>query len=298
MSLYGFIDTWKAMYGPKRLCRVLEVPESSYFGWNDGGRQSAARRAEAEAVLVDKIRMFHVASDRTYGSPRIHADLVDAGVCVSERRVAALMARHGIVGLSGREHSTVTTRRDRIEAPFPDLVERGFQPATPNTVWYGDITYIWVGSRFWYLATVIDASSKMVIGWKLADHMRAELVVDALLAAIGRRGGLVPVGLIFHSDRGSQYTSHEFERVCHQYGIRQSMGRRGVCFDNAGAESFFATIKRELVDRYSWKSVDQLELGVFAWIEAWYNRRRRHSTLGYRTPEQVETEYRHNNQAS
>jgi putative transposase len=145
---------------------------------------------------------------------------------------------------------------------------------------------------------VIDASSKMVIGWKLADHMRAELAVDALHAAIDRRGGLIPVGLIFHSDRGSQYTGHEFQQACAEYGILQSMGRRGVCFDNAGAESFFATIKRELIDRYSWKSVDQLELGVFAWIEAWYNRRRRHSTLGNRTPEQAETEYERNKQAS
>jgi len=298
VSLYRFIDTWKATYGPKRLCRVLDVPDSSYFGWNDSGRDSAARRADAEAVLVAKIRVCHEASDRTYGSPRIHADLVDAGVRVSQRRVAELMAVHGILGLTGREHSTVTTRRDRIEAPFPDLVKRGFRPATPNTVWYGDITYIWVGSKFWYLATVIDASSKMVIGWRLADHMRAELAIAALHAAIDRRGGLIPVGLIFHSDRGSQYTGHEFQRACHAYGILQSMGRRGVCYDNAGAESFFATIKRELVDRYSWKSVDQLELGVFAWIETWYNRRRRHSTLGYRTPEQAETEYNDNKQAS
>ena len=298
MSLYRFIDTWKAMYGPKRLCRVLEVPESSYFGWNDRGRDSTARRADADAVLVARIRVFHEASDRTYGSPRIHADLCDAGVVVSERRVAELMGVHGIVGLTGREHSTVTTRRDRIEAPFPDLVKRGFRPAAPNTVWYGDITYIWVGNKFWYLATVIDASSKMVIGWKLADHMRAELVVDALHAAIDRRGGLIPVGVIFHSDRGSQYTGHDFQNACGEYGIVQSMGRRGVCYDNAGAESFFATIKRELVDRYSWDSVDQLELGVFSWIEVWYNRRRRHSTLGYRTPEQAETEHVHNKQAS
>lgn len=298
MSLYRFIDMWKAMYGPKRLCRVLEVPESSYFDWSDRGRDNAQRRADAEAELVAKIRTFYEASDRTYGSPRIHADLVDAGVAVSERRVAALMAEHGIVGLSGREHSTVTTRRDRIEAPFPDLVGREFRPAAPDTVWYGDISYVWVESRFWYLATVIDASSKKVIGWKLADHMRTELVVGALHAAIDRRGGLIPVGLIFHSDRGSQYTSHEFAQACHTYGILQSMGRRGVCFDNAGAESFFATIKRELIDRYSWRSADQLELGVFAWIEVWYNRRRRHSTLGYRTPEQVETEYDCNKQAS
>lgn len=291
MSLYRFIDTWKATYGPTRLCRVLDVPESSYFDWNMRGRDIVQRRADAEAELVAQIRTFHEASDGTYGSPRIHADLVDAGVVISERRVAALMAEHGIVGLSGREHSMVTTRRDRIEAPFPDLVGRNFQPATLDTVWYGDISYVWVESRFWYLATVIDASSKKVIGWKLADHMRAELVVEALQAAIDRRGGRAPAGVIFHSDRGSQYTGHEFGQACREHGIVQSMGRRGVCFDNAGAESFFATIKRELIDRYSWKSVEQLELGVFAWIEVWYNRRRRHSTLGYRTPEQAETEY-------
>jgi transposase InsO family protein len=298
VSLYRFIDSWKAIYGPGRLCRVLEVPESSYFGWHEQGRRIASERADAEAALVAQIREFHTASDNSYGSPRRHADLVDAGVVVSERRVAALMAAHGIVGLSGREHSTVTTRRDRMQAPFPDLVNRGFRPAGMNTVWYGDITYIWVESRFWYLATVIDASSKMVIGWQLADHMRASLAIDALNAAIARRGGLIPAGVIFHSDRGSQYTSNDFQQACHRYGIRQSMGRRGVCFDNAGAESFFATIKRELVDRYTWQSVKQLELGVFAWIEVWYNSRRRHSTLGYRTPAQIETEQRHNQQAS
>ena len=298
MSLYRFIDSWKASYGTRRLCRVLEVPESSYFGWHEQGRRIVSERARVEAVLVEQIRKFFAASDDTYGSPRIHADLVDAGVVVSERRVAMLMAAHGIVGLSGREHSMVTTRRDRMQAPFPDLVNHGFQPAVANTVWYGDITYIWVESRFWYLATVIDASSKMVIGWQLADHMRASLAIDALNAAIARRGGLIPTGVIFHSDRGSQYTSNDFQQACHMYGIRQSMGRRGVCFDNAGAESFFATIKRELVDRYTWKSVRQLELGVFAWIEVWYNRRRRHSSLGYRTPEHAETEQRHIQQAS
>ena len=298
MSLYRFIDSWKAMYGTGRLCRVLVVPESSYFDWHGHGRQLAAERADAEALLVTKIRDSHVASDGTYGSPRVHADLVDAGVVVSARRVAGLMAAQRIVGLSGREHSTVTTRRDRIEAPFPDLVERHFRPAGLDVVWYGDITYIWVGSRFWYLATVVDAASKKVIGWRFADHMRAGLAVDALHAAVARRGGQVPAGLIFHSDRGSQYTGHEFQAACHAYKIRQSMGRRGVCFDNAGAESFFATIKRELIDRYSWRSAKELEIGLFTWIETWYNRRRRHSTLGYRTPEQAETEHRQTKQAS
>jgi transposase InsO family protein len=206
-------------------CAILGVSTSWLYKWL--GRPATARQRRRGELDTEVLNMFK-ASKRTYGSPRIHADLIDAGVAVSERRVAELMAFHKIVGLSGREHSTVTTRRDRIEAPFPDLVKRGFRPATPNTVWYGDITYIWVGSRFWYLATVIDASSKMVIGWKLADHMRAELVVEAFHAAIDRRGGLIPVGLIFHSDRGSQYTGHEFQQACREYGVMQSMGRRGV----------------------------------------------------------------------
>ena len=146
----------------------------------------------------------------------------------------------------------------------------------PDRVWYGDITHIWVNTRFWYLATVIDACTKQVLGWVLDDHMRASLASDALFAAVRRRGGLIPVGVIFHSDRGSQYTSDEYGQVCKMFGIRQSMGRRGVCYDNAGAESFFATIKRELVNRYYWNNSDQLRNGIFSYIETWYNKRRRH----------------------
>ena len=270
----------------------MAVPESSYFDWNSDGRGVAAAKADRERVLVAQIRVFHDASTATYGSPRVHADLVEGGVVVSRRRVAEVMAANAIAGLSGREHSTVTTRRDRLEAPFPDLVGRRFHPAAPDVRWYGDITYIWVDHRFWYLATVIDAHTKAVVGWAFADHMRAELVIEALNAAVARRGGITPVGLIFHTDRGSQYTSGEFAKWCKLHRIRQSMGRRGVCYDNAGAESFFATIKRELVNRYYWKSVDQLRGGLFQWIETWYNRQRRHSTIGNRTPAQADTDYR------
>ena len=292
MNLYRFIDAQKAVYGTRRLCRVTDIPESSYFDWNRRGRAVAAAKASRDEVLVEQIRVFHDASTATYGSPRIHTDLVEGGVVVSKRRVAEVMAAYGIAGLSGREHSTVTTRRDRLEAPFPDLVGRAFHPAAPDVCWYGDITYIWIDHRFWYLATVIDAHTKAVLGWAFADHMRAELVIEALNAAVARRGANTPAGLIFHSDRGSQYTSTEFGKWCKVHRIRQSMGRRGVCYDNAGAESFFATIKRELVDRYYWKSVDQLRSGLFGWIETWYNRRRRHSTIGNRTPAQADTDYR------
>jgi putative transposase len=292
VSLYRFIDAQKADYGTLRLCRVMDVPESSYFDWNNCGRRVAAAKADREQVLVEQIRVFHDASTATYGSPRIHTDLVEGGVVVSKRRVAEVMAANGIVGLSGREHSTLTTRRDRLEAPFPDLVQRQFHPTAPDVCWYGDITYIWIDNKFWYLATVLDAHTKAVVGWAFADHMRAELAIEALNAAVARRGGTTPPGLIFHTDRGSQYTSEEFGKWCRLHQIRQSMGRRGVCYDNAGAESFFATIKRELVNRYYWKSVDQLRGGLFQWIETWYNRRRRHSTIGNRTPARADTGYR------
>ena len=291
MTLYAFIDAQKATLPVTSLCRVLSVPESSYYDWHGTGRARHADRAAAKGELVAAIRDVHDNSDATYGSPRVHDGLRKQGTVVSLRRVAEVMAGAGIVGLSGREHSTTTTRRDRMAAPFPDLVGRNFAPLFPNTCWYGDVTYIWITDRFWYLATVIDAATKELLGWSFADHMRTELITDALHAAVHRRGGVVPAGLIFHSDRGSQYTSDEYGLVCRLYKIRQSMGRRGVCFDNAGAESFFATIKRELVDRYTWNSADHLRIHLFNWIETWYNRRRTHTSIGMRTPHQAYTDH-------
>lgn len=295
---YRYIDTQKAAHTVKDLCAVLGVPAASYFDWNRTGRALADARAARDAALAERLRGFHDESTGTYGSPRIHADCAEAGIVITRRKTAELMREHGIVGLSGREHATTTTRRDRMAAPFPDLVNRAFRPPAPDLVWYGDITYLWLDSRFWYLATVIDAHSKTVLGWALADHMRDELVVDALTMAVRRRGGRIPKGLIFHSDRGSQYTSTYFGILCRQFGIRQSMGRRGVCYDNAAAESFFATIKRELINRYHWTSIGNLRNGLFTWIETWYNTRRRHTTLGNRTPAQTEQQHRQLQQAS
>ena len=291
MNLYRFIDTWKAEFTVRDLCRVLVVPESSYYDWHHHGREIADARAERDAAVVTEIRRAHDDSTGTYGSPRIVDELRDAGMVISERKVASLMAENGIAGLSGREHSTTTTVRGRVPAPFGDLLQRQFQPAAPDVAWYGDVTYIWVENRFWYLATVIDACTKQVVGWAFDDHMRTDLVVVALQRAVARRGR-VPVGLIFHTDRGSQYTSSEFQALCRGLHIRQSMGRRATCFDNAAAESFFATLKRELVDRYFWKSASQLHNGLFTWIETWYNRRRRHSSIGNMTPVQADHAYR------
>jgi putative transposase len=293
VNKYLFIDAQKAEFETRRLCLIFGVSESSYFDWNHHGRQIAERRVAAEAVLVSKIEAVHADSDATYGSPRVHDALKEQGVGVSLRRVAATMRKAGIRGLSGREHSTCTTRRDRMAAPFPDLVSRDFLPLFPDALWYGDITYVWVKDRFWYLATVIDATTKQLIGWAFADHMRTELVTAALHAAVRRRGGTIPAGVIFHSDRGSVYTSSEYGLVCKLYKIRQSMGRRGVCYDNAGAESFFATIKRELIDRYHWDDPTILRLHLFDWIETWYNQKRKHTSIQMRSPNQAYADHQH-----
>jgi len=291
VNKYLFIDSQKATtatggYPIWLLCEVLEIPESSYYDWNRAGRSRHQAKVAADAAMTEQIASVHASSDGTYGAPRIVSELNDNGVVVSKRRVAELMAAGHIQGLSGREHSTGTTRRDRMAAPFPDLVGRLFLPDRPDVTWYGDITYVWVDQKFWYLATVIDAATKEVIGWRFADHMETSLVTDALRAAAARRGGEVS-GVVFHTDRGSQYTSQEFSKVCRSFGVRQSMGRTGICFDNAAAESFFATLKRELVHRYQWESAGDLHQSLFQWIESWYNRRRRHTSIGMKTPRQA-----------
>jgi transposase InsO family protein len=290
VKLYTFIDAQKAQFSVVSLCAALSVPVSSYYDWHATGRERHAGRVAARAELTDAIRVVHAGSEGTYGSPRIHDQLRKAGRVVSLRRVAETMADAGIAGISGREHSTVTTRRDRLSAPFPDLVARRFLAPAPDVVWYGDVSYIWITDKFWYFATVIDAGTKELLGWAFADHMRTELVIDALNAAVRRRDG-VAAGVIFHSDRGSQYTSDDYGEACRRHGIRQSMGRRGVCYDNAAAESFFSTIKRELVDRYYWDDPEILRVCLFDWIERWYNKRRVHTSIGMRTPNQAYNDY-------
>lgn len=291
MKLYRFIDIQKANHTIRDLCRVLKVPEPSYYHWNTEGRANADERTAADEALLVKIRKIHDDSTETYGAPRVQAELAaEHDIQVSRKRVARLMAADGLNGQCGRRRGIRTTIPGKTPAPFPDLLERDFTAAAPDVAWYGDITYCWAAGRHWFMASVIDAATKQVVGWSFADHMRDDLVIEALDRAVARRGN-IPVGLIFHSDRGSQYTSHDFGAACRRHGIRQSMGRKATCFDNAAAESFFATFKRELVDRYIWKSGQQLHHAVFVWIESWYNRRRRHSTIGYRSPDQAHADH-------
>jgi putative transposase len=295
--IYQFIDIEKANYPIYIICNVLNIPKSAYYHWASTGRRLEAARVASEAELVAAIRTAHAWSNDTYGAVKIHDHLVKAGRKVSCRRVAELMSKHRIHGVSGRTPGMRTTLRDTKAGLFPDLVERRFKPCRPDVVWYGDITYIWVNGRFWFLATVIDGATKQVIGWAFADHMRTDLVSQALHAAVRRRGHRIRAGIIFHTDRGSQYTSTDFGKVCALYKIRQSMGRTGVCWDNAAAESFFATLKRELIYRYRWNDPKVLHQDLYYWIEAWYNNQRAHTSIGLRTPNQAHQDHYRNTAA-
>jgi len=263
------------------MCRVLEVSTSGYYAWR---KRTASKRAREDAVLLRQIRTAHAASDGTYGAPRIHAELVAAGVEVGRERVARLMREAGIVGVHRRRFIVTTTRGEGRQAP--DLVERHFAADGPNRLWVADLTYIPTWAGFLYLAMVLDVFSRKIVGWSMATHLRTELVLEALeRAALGRK----PKGqVIHHSDQGTQYTAIAFGNRCEELGVRPSMGSVGDAYDNAMAESFFATLECELIDRRRFRSPAEAEPVVFEWIEGWYNTRRRHSSLGYRSPNEFE----------
>lgn len=278
MSRFRFISEQRATFGVKRLCRVLGVHRSGFYAWLARADQRADRSVQ-DARLVQQIRRIHADTSGTYGSPRVTAELHAHGVVVNHKRVERLMREHDLVGVHLRRRHR-TTRRDPADQVAPDLLGRDFTAAGPDRRWCGDITYLRVADRFLYLATVLDLHSRRLVGWSLADHARAELAADALEAAVATRGGTI-AGVVFHTDHGAQYSSAAFAELCDHHGVVQSMGRVGDSLDNAVAESFFATLKRELGGR--WASVEQARLAVFSWI-AFYNHRRRHSTLGYHSP--------------
>jgi putative transposase len=268
------------------MCRVLEVSPSGFWAWS---KRPPSRRALADAALTERIRDIHERSRGTYGMPRIHAELLDAGTRCSRKRVARLMREDGLEGVH-RRRSARTTVQDRDTAPAPDLVERMFDASCPDALWVADITYLPTWQGFLYLAVVLDAFSRRIVGWSMAGHLRTELILDALDMAISmRRPG---EGLIHHSDRGTQYTSIAFGQRCRKAGIALSMGSTGDCFDNAMAESFFASLETELIDRSSWRTRADARLAVFDYIEAFYNPHRRHSAIGYLSPAEFERRYR------
>ncbi len=266
------------------MCRALEVSCSGFFAWIT--RQPSAR-ARADALLAEQISRIHRESHGTYGAPRIHFELTARGVRVGRKRVARIMREKGLRGVSRRKWIT-TTVRDRSAAVAPDLVNRNFAAAGPNQLWVADITYVATWAGFLYVAVVLDAWSRRVVGWAFSLRLRVELVLGALEMAVRRRQ---PRAVIHHSDRGSQYTAIAFGHRCRQAGVRPSMGSVGDAYDNAMCESFFATLECELIDRTTLRTPREAELAVFQFIEGWYNRRRRHSALGYDSPVEYETRY-------
>jgi transposase InsO family protein len=274
----------------KRCCDMFEVSRAAYYHRK---KQIPSTRELADAELLERIRTIHDESDGTYGAPRVHKELLARDVACGRRRVRRLMRAHGLEGRCKKRWRKTTIADPATQAEQLDLIQRHFGPCEVLDARYvGDITYIATWEGWAYLATVIDLASRRVVGWALADHMRTELVSDALMMAFGSRRP--PAGTIFHSDRGCQYTSREFRELATDHGIVLSLGRKGTCWDNAVAESFFATIKRELIDRRSWPTLAGLRRAVFDWIEGWYNTRRLHSSLGYLSPAAYEAAIHHN----
>lgn len=286
MSRFRFVEQERARYPVRILCRAVGVSPSGYYAWRSRG-PSARERSDAE--LAAEIRRSHARSRGTYGVPRVHADLAEAGFHVSRKRVARLMRHDGLAGVHRRRFVRTTIRDERAE-PFPDLVDRDFTASGPDRLWVADITALPTRAGPCYLAAIVDAFSRRVVGWSMATHMRAELVTAALDAAVVRRRPAD--GLVHHSDHGTQYTSLAFGRRLQESGIAASMGSIGDCYDNAMAESFFATLETELIDRSSWTTPAEAKAAVFEWIEVFYNRVRRHSSIGNVSPEQFEERYR------
>ena len=290
MAIYSFIaEEWASNdndWTIAEMCRTLEVSRSGFYGWQSRPRSD---REVTNAMLAMEIEAIWECSDRTYGAPRVHRWLRKEGFRVGRKRVARIMRVNGWEGESGRRRIR-TTIVDRGATAADDLVGRDFNPTEPDRTWVGDITYLRTTEGWLFLATVIDLFSRRVIGWSVANHMRTELVADALKMAVATRGGTVDA-VVFHTDRGAQYTSAAFGELCHQLDVTQSMGATGVCWDNAAAESFFGTLKRELANRRRWNTRADARRDLIRWIEGWYNRRRLHSTLDYNTPIEIEDLY-------
>jgi putative transposase len=267
----------QALYGVSVMCRMLGVSPSGYYAW--AGRALSARSL-ADAALRQRIKRIHEESRETYGVPRVQAELSEQGVRVSRKRVARLMKAAGLQGISRRKWIRTTVRRPGA-SPAPDLVDRDFAAPGPDRLWVADITYIATWAGFLYLAVVLDAWSRRVVGWAMATHLRTELVLDALNMAIWQRR---PKEVVHHSDHGTQYTSIAFGRRCRELQVRPSMGSVGDCYDNALAESFFATLECELLDRHRFKTQAEARMAVFDFIEGFYNPRRRHSSIGQISP--------------
>jgi len=268
----------QATYPVRVMSRLLGVSASGFYAWKD---RPPSRRAIPDIGLIAKIHAIHRRSGDTYGAPSIHAELADDyGIRVGRKRVARLMRLAGIKGLAPVKFVTTTVSDPEADRAL-DKVDRQFTADGPDQLWVADITYVPTGSGFLYLAIVLDVWSRRIVGWSMASHLRTELVLDALDMALAQRR---PESVIHHSDRGCQYTSYAFGKRCREAKVVPSMGAVGDAYDNAMAESFFATLEREVINRRTFKSQAEARMAIFTWLEGWYNPRRRHSSLGYLSP--------------
>lgn len=268
----------QATHSVREMCRLLNVSKSGFYAWD---RRPLSARARTDIGLTAKIHEIHRRSRGVYGAPNIHAELADEhGLRVGCKRVARLMRAAGLCGVMPKRFVTTTVRAD-TEPVSDDLVQRQFKADGPDQLWVADITYIPTWAGFLYLAIVLDVWSRKIVGWCIEPHLRTEVVLTALNAALAQRR---PAAVVHHSDRGCQYTSYAFGKRCQEMGVMPSMGSVGDAYDNAMAESFFATLEKELLDRRRFKSQAEARIAIFEWIEGWYNLHRRHSSLGRISP--------------
>jgi transposase InsO family protein len=279
---FAFIRAENATYGVPMMCRMLDVSKSGYYAWR---RRGLSRHALRDAELSTHIVLVHKRTRGTYGSPSVLRDLRVLGFRTSKKRVARLMRKAGISGVPAKrwKHPALAPSVGPFE---PNVLARAFDVDAPNRVWAMDITQVKTWEGWLYIAVVLDLFSRRVVGWSMKSHVRAELALDALAMALGQRGA--QGSLLAHSDRGSQYTSGDYRDMLRDHGIECSMSGRGECYDNAVAESFFATLKRELIYRRSWPTREDAASAIHEYIEVFYNRERRHSRLDYKSPAEYE----------
>lgn len=280
---YAFIARHREIWPVRWQCQALSVSSSGFYEWSV---RAESNRAKANRELLVAIRASFIGSDQAYGSPRVWRDVRGWGHRVGEHRVARLMRKAKLVARPKRRRWPKDAGPRPEHALAPNTLERRFEAAAPNTRWIADFTYLWTREGWLYVAVVIDLYSRYAVGWSMSASMTSQLVSDALMMALWRRGK--PKGLLHHSDQGSQYTSEDFQRQLETHGIECSMSRRGDCWDNAAMESFFSSLKTERTSRKNYATRDEARADVFDYIERFYNARRQHSTLGYQSPAQFE----------
>lgn len=269
----------------KLMCQMMQVTRSGYYAWRD---RPQSTRQQRRVELVEQIRQAHVDSRGTYGSPRITVELKEQGIDVCQNTVAKYMRENGVFVKPRRRFVPQTTNSDHPHPIAPNVLDRDFAATAPNQKWACDLTYVFTEEGWLYLSVVIDLFSRKIVGWSMTDHLKGQGVAEALEMAIARRKP--GEDLLHHSDRGVQYACDLYRSLLKEHGIAASMSRPGNCYDNAVAESFFGTLKTELVNRMRYRTHEQAKSSIFEWIECWYNRKRRHSSLGYLSPEAFEAQ--------